>query len=205
MMAIYFISQGRDEIPRWREAFGEAARIAPQEARGRIDAGDLVWVMSNLPEWPTLVASLSGVGAHLAVISYRPEAAEALQALEAGARGYSHALSPPELLRQVEVVIRHRGIWVPAELMARVVGGTFRALGGREQAQAEELQGLTERERAVALSVLEGQTNKEVARRLGITERTVKAHLGAVFGKLGVRDRMQLVLRLAGQPMSLGQ
>ncbi|WP_341643525.1 helix-turn-helix domain-containing protein [Thauera sp. SDU_THAU2] len=39
-------------------------------------------------------------------------------------------------------------------------------------------------------------SNKEVARLLGITERTVKAHLGAIFEKLGVRDRLQLALRV---------
>ncbi len=51
----------------------------------------------------------------------------------------------------------------------------------------------------MALAVAEGRSNKEVARQLDITERTVKAHLGAVFRKLGVRDRMQLVLWLAKQ------
>jgi len=53
---------------------------------------------------------------------------------------------------------------------------------------------LTPRERDVAIEVAHGATNKEVAQRLNITERTVKAHLGAVFEKLGVRDRLQLVL-----------
>jgi DNA-binding CsgD family transcriptional regulator len=48
----------------------------------------------------------------------------------------------------------------------------------------------------VAEEVARGATNKEAARRLGITERTVKAHLGAVFAKLGVRDRLHLALSL---------
>ena len=46
---------------------------------------------------------------------------------------------------------------------------------------------------------MEGCSNKEVARQLDITERTVKAHLGAIYRKLGVRDRMQLVLKMAKQ------
>jgi len=49
----------------------------------------------------------------------------------------------------------------------------------------------------VARVVSAGRSNKEVAAQLFISERTVKAHLGAVFEKLGVRDRLQLVLRLA--------
>ena len=200
-MAIYFISQGRDLIPRWREAFADARLLSPREVGARMVPGDGVWVMDDTQDWPTLVADLQRRGAAVGVMSYSPSAAEAFRALENGARAYVHALSPPELLRQAQLVILNQGIWVPPELMARVVGGTFRALGGLDQAQpqAEELQALTERERAVTQAVLEGQSNKEVARTLGITERTVKAHLGAVFSKLGVRDRMQLVLRLAGQ------
>ncbi|WP_416137010.1 helix-turn-helix transcriptional regulator [Halomonas sp. HK25] len=203
MMATYFISQGRDEIPRWREAFSDARLISPREINARMVRGDCVWVTVDTQGWPPLVAELQRRGAAVGVMSYSPSATEAFQALESGARGYVHALSSPELLRQAQLVILNQGIWVPPDLMARVVGGTFRALGGLDQAQSEEFQSLTERERTVTRAVLEGQSNKEVARSLGITERTVKAHLGAVFAKIGVRDRMQLVLRLSRLTTSL--
>lgn len=196
-MAIYFISQGQDEISRWQEAFPDARRIGPEEASACVAQGDFAWVMCPQTGWQATVTDLAKGGALVAVLSYRPEAREAMAALEAGARGYAHALSPPALLHQLEVVVANQGIWVPPELMARVVGGAFQALGGRRQNELEALEVLTERERAVTLAVLEGQSNKEVARRLGITERTVKAHLGAVFAKLGVRDRMQLLRRLS--------
>ena len=49
----------------------------------------------------------------------------------------------------------------------------------------------------MARAVTAGRSNREVADLLFISERTVKAHLGAVFEKIGVRDRLQLVLRLA--------
>ncbi|MGM0638442.1 MAG: LuxR C-terminal-related transcriptional regulator [Pseudomonadota bacterium] len=200
-MAIFFISQGRDLMPRWREAFADARLVSPREVKLRMATGDCLWVMDDIEGWSPLVGELNRRGAVVGVMSYSPSAAEAFKALESGARGYVHALSPPELLRQAQLVIMNQGVWVPPELMARVVGGTFRALGGPDPAhlQVDELQALTERERVVTLAVLEGQSNKEAARTLGITERTVKAHLGAVFQKLGVRDRMQLVLRLAGQ------
>ncbi|MEQ6918087.1 response regulator transcription factor [Halomonas aquatica] len=155
--------------------------------------------MSNLEGWTSLVTTLSQRGAILRVLSYTPNSAEAFQALDAGARGYAHALSPAPLLQQVELVTANQGIWVPAELLAQVVGGAFKALGGESRLQEDALALLTERERAVALAVAEGQTNKEVARRLDITERTVKAHLGAIFRKLGVRDRLQMILRISRQ------
>lgn len=202
-MAHLFVCQGRDEIPRWREAFPQARLVSPQQARAWAGRGDRVWVMSNLAGWSALVSSFSGRGAILAVLSYAPNSLEAFQALNAGARGYAHALSPVELLRQVEVVITNQGIWVWPELLTQVVGGTFKALGGESRLQEETLALLTGRERAVALAVAEGHSNKAVARRLDITERTVKAHLGAVFRKLGVRDRMQLILRLSHQEASV--
>ena len=59
-----------------------------------------------------------------------------------------------------------------------------------------DLSALSEREAQVARAVAQGRSNKEVAEQLFISERTVKAHLGAIFDKLGVRDRVQLVLKL---------
>jgi len=57
---------------------------------------------------------------------------------------------------------------------------------------------LSEREVQVARLIANGASNKEIADRLVITERTVKAHLTAIFEKLGVRDRLQLSLRVNG-------
>ena len=57
---------------------------------------------------------------------------------------------------------------------------------------------LSEREVQVARMVAAGASNKEIASRLAITERTVKAHLAASFEKLAVRDRLQLALRVNG-------
>ena len=53
---------------------------------------------------------------------------------------------------------------------------------------------LTDREREVLLLVRDGLANKQIARRLGIAERTVKAHLTSVFQRLGVTDRTQAAL-----------
>jgi DNA-binding CsgD family transcriptional regulator len=56
--------------------------------------------------------------------------------------------------------------------------------------------GLTHREREVALLVAEGLRSREVAERLGIASQTVKSHLKTIFDKLGVRNRVELARRL---------
>jgi DNA-binding NarL/FixJ family response regulator len=63
---------------------------------------------------------------------------------------------------------------------------------------------LTSREAQIARAVANGQANKEIAALMHISLKTVKAHLGSVFAKLGVRDRLQLVVRMAAMPGTSG-
>ncbi len=68
----------------------------------------------------------------------------------------------------------------------------------QQQRDEVDLSILTEREKEVTQAVITGASNKEIARQLDITERTVKAHLSAIFQKLDVRDRMHLMLVVRG-------
>nr|WP_297459344.1 response regulator transcription factor [uncultured Halomonas sp.] len=198
-----FVSQGRDVIPRWSEAFPGARQCSPRQAPTQAVASDHVWIMTDIADWTGLVERLVQRGAIVVALSHHPDATQAFQALNAGARGYAHALSAPVLLRQVALVTANQGLWVWPELLRQVVGSTYRALGGARQTNTQALACLTARERDVALAVAAGNSNKEAARQLGITERTVKAHLGAVFRKLRLRDRMQLVLALSNREESV--
>jgi two-component system, NarL family, nitrate/nitrite response regulator NarL len=78
---------------------------------------------------------------------------------------------------------------------------TLTSRGSRQTVDVleEVLEGLTKREREVALEAAKGNSNKEIARTLSISERTVKAHLIFVFDTLKVRDRLHLALVLQGQ------
>lgn len=67
---------------------------------------------------------------------------------------------------------------------------------GPETTVAPPSDGLTQREREVALLVADGLRSREVAERLGIASQTVKSHLKTIFDKLGVRNRVELARRL---------
>ncbi|WP_224419739.1 MULTISPECIES: response regulator transcription factor [Modicisalibacter] len=191
-------------VPRWTEAFPGAVLCTPAQVSAQAGPEDHVWILADLDDWAGLVLKLARREAIVVVLAYRPDVSQAFQALDAGARGYAHALSAPALLQQVALVTANQGLWVWPELLQQVVGATFRLLCDDGKRVPEVvLDGLTSRERDVALAVAAGKSNKEVARQLDITERTVKAHLGAVFRKLHVRDRMQLVLALSGQQVSM--
>jgi DNA-binding NarL/FixJ family response regulator len=64
----------------------------------------------------------------------------------------------------------------------------------KELRQPERVESLTERETSVLRLVAEGLANKEIARRLSISEKTVKAHLNNVFAKLGVHSRTEAAI-----------
>jgi len=78
----------------------------------------------------------------------------------------------------------------------------WREFLAQQAAEAVELpaasaaDGLTQREREVALLVADGLRSREVAERLGIASQTVKSHLKTIFDKLGVRNRVELARRL---------
>ena len=185
---------------RWREAFENVAVVTGTAAALRlVTPQTLLWVDARHLPW---IATLREAHPEmpLVAISLNPSAEQGMLAFEAGARGYCHALAVPEMLRQVVLVISNGGLWLGAELMARATAAIARvAAPPSSEAKLDvAFDGLTPRERDVALKVAGGASNKEVARLLDITPRTVKAHMGAIFHKLGVRDRLQLVLRLRG-------
>lgn len=190
----FAITNEPKQYTRWQQAFPQGQLCSPLQAN-EIGDGGCVWIMAE-DEWTKQVASVAQRAAAIIVMANNPTSQQAMQALAAGARGYIHALLPATTLQQVETVVMNHGLWVGSELLAQVAGAAFNALGG-ESSRIDQLSELTERERMVALSVANGRTNKEVARELDITERTVKAHMSSIFQKLDVRDRLQLVRMLA--------
>jgi len=99
----------------------------------------------------------------------------------------------------VALVVEHGGLWMPPELMQRFVALSMRVVPGEAPVEPE-LNELTSRELMVAEQIAHGATNREIAAALDISERTVKAHLSAIFEKLDVRDRVQLALAMNNIP-----
>jgi DNA-binding NarL/FixJ family response regulator len=104
-----------------------------------------------------------------------------LESVKAGARGYLLKDSPPaELRRAVRAVHRGEGYFPPA-VAARLTAAQHAPL------PSSPLDVLTPRERDVILGVAHGETNKQIAARLGISHRTVETHRESLMDKLGIR------------------
>lgn len=192
-----FVSATGDLLARWREAFPAARAAALDALPDATLAPAMVWLRlkPDLPVAAQIALVRSRVGAApIGVLSDLPNDDEAMQAFSAAARGYCNTHATPGLLAQAAAVVSQGGIWIGESLMQRLLHATANvALPAPAERRAWEA-ALTGREREVARAVASGASNKEIARRLDITERTVKAHVGAILDKLSVRDRLQLAV-----------
>jgi DNA-binding NarL/FixJ family response regulator len=143
-------------------------------------------------------------GTRMVVMSREPSEDEGIAALRAGARGYCNVYIDPRLLEKVITTVLAGEVWAGRKLVDRLVQMIASSRPAPAGDDSGGLDALTPREREIALLVGKGVSNKAIAQRLDITERTVKAHLGAVFSKLGVTGRLQLALRVAARPDTAG-
>lgn len=207
-----FVAPFGEALPRWLAAFPSATVVAQGVAIKPLPATTLVWLHLDQarPALDQFAALRKAVGAaRVIVLANQPDSEEALNLFSAGARGYCNAHATEANLRQVASVVQAGGLWIGEALMHRLLASTRAAMSRMPAAKlpldvesrpsAERLSMLTKREQEVAHTVADGSSNKEIARQLGITERTVKAHIGSVFQKLDVRDRLHLALIVNGQ------
>ncbi len=124
--------------------------------------------------------------ADVLVLTSYSDAERIVGALDAGALGYLlKDADPDEVLRGIRAVARGESPINPR---------AARELLGARRTSSSAAADLTPREREVLALVRQGLANKQIARRLGISERTVKAHLTSTFQRIDVVDRTQAAL-----------
>lgn len=111
-------------------------------------------------------------------------------ALRAGAAGFCLKDTPADDLVRAAHAVAAGGSWLDPAVTGRVLA-TYRAVA---PASPATLDALTQRETEVLRAIGRGLTNGEIAAELGISELTVKSHVGRIFTKLGLRDRAAAVV-----------
>ena len=197
------VSKDGGLLAHWQSALGKNGTQALTElpAPDALPASATLWYdMGGFgdPQWssPQWQALLGLSGLRVVATSSSPSDAEGIAALDAGCAAYCHAFGDTVTLRQVQATVAAGQIWIGTSLMQRLLQIARKAAPA--QAEATWDVGLTAREREVAVLAANGASNQRIAQECGISERTVKAHLGAVFAKLNLTDRLQLALRVHG-------
>src|SRR5262245_20112134 len=144
--------------------------------------------------------------ARIVLLTPHPNEQEGIRALKAGAKGYCKKDIDPQVLRKVVDRIHDGEIWAERKLIPKLL----EEYSSHPEEKPEgipkpdgRLDLLTPREREIAFLIGAGASNKQIASRLHVGEGTVKAHLTAIFRKLGFSDRLQLGLYLVNPNRAL--
>ncbi len=229
-MAILLVTEDPELEERCRRATSAQYSIVVVESIGRVPENiaavspEVVLIDADTLARPYAdkiggVVATPGVGRVIVMTAEFIEDEE-VALLRCGVQGCCRRGIDPDSLAEVLSVTKS-GVWVTRSLLPRLVSELRRyaqqaatpARGDHPDAEAiaspgllpDRLAGLTRRERDIVNLLAHGATNKQLAEELDISERTVKGHLSNVFMKLGVSDRLKLVLLLKGeqQPQSM--
>ena len=120
-------------------------------------------------------------------------------AIDGGAMGFIPKSSSHEILIQALRLVLAGGVYLPPHVLSTFTGrpessSTSPAI---PRSGVDTLQGLSSRQREVLCALIQGKSNKGIARELNISEHTVKVHLSAVFRALGAANRTEAVFKAA--------
>jgi DNA-binding NarL/FixJ family response regulator len=140
---------------------------------------------------PTLLGTIRGVRPDLRLIVMGPEATDEaiLAAIGAGAKAYLEASATAQQVEQAIEIVSQGSIWAPRRVLSLFVDRVT-----RPTARAAPVSPIrfTTREKEVLKLLVAARSNREIAKSLGIEERTVKAHVAKLMRKVGVENRIAL-------------
>jgi DNA-binding NarL/FixJ family response regulator len=137
-----------------------------------------------------LVGTIHGLRPDVRLIVMGPEADDEsiLQAISAGAKAYLEASSTPQQVEQAIMIVSQGSIWAPRRVLSIFVDRATKP----SRSAALALTPFTARETEVLKLLVAARSNREIARTMGIEERTVKAHIAKLMRKVGVENRIAL-------------
>lgn len=199
-MALGMVLEAHDDLSVCGEA-GDGAAAVEMTARLKPDVVLLdirMPVMNGIEATRAIVAS--GTTSRVLLLTTFDLDEYAYAGLRAGASGFLLKLvAPSELVAAIRAVASGDAVVAPS--VTRRLLDTFGPhlpdpAAAQDQASASHtlLAPLTERERQVLLEVAQGRSNAEIAARLFLSDATIKTHVGHILAKLGLRDRVQVVV-----------
>lgn len=208
LMKLYIVSDNADIYARWKRLAkdNEAQRISIENifsAKLEMNSCALVHLDELTAE---KTHDLCGYFPHVKFVglSDHPEDNEGLSVLLAGFKGYINTFVTASIFNEMIKAVTRNDIWAGPSITQILLKQFIKqnleqqvsTVQGRGENSPQDY-GLTPREDSVLRMLLQGASNKEIANELGITERTVKAHVSSILNKVEVKDRRALIIKLS--------
>ena len=171
--------------------------LAPALSRLRVPSARVYVVDAYAPR-PATEALVAGLldrfpRACVLVVGNKFTEANGFPLLRLGAKGLLRYGEAPQKLPQALTAVAAGSFWVPRALLSRFVDSMLRSARGRRWVSSPA--GLSARQREVLYALLENLSNKEIASKLRLSERTVKFHVSNLLAQFGVQRRTDLLLQ----------
>lgn len=209
MIKLIIVSESKESIHRWLHVleplysmtwFENIDRISPDLSQYNDDTVLVVDIELITEQYP--LSDLCDQIKHVLVVGEDVSATEQVQLIFEGASGYSDkSIDRPLIKRAIDCVLNNE-IWLERQLIPQVLQGIVAnqyasiSTDKLDRESYKTLSNLTQREIEVVEHIYNGEDNLTISNTLHISVRTVKAHLTAIFRKLNVQDRFQLVVYL---------
>jgi DNA-binding NarL/FixJ family response regulator len=171
--------------------------MAPRMRLSSADRSALYVIDACLPRPATegLVRDILGEtpSARIIIVAETFDEESAFPLLRLGVKGLLPYAEAPQQLSRAVSTVASGGLWAPRRLLSRFVETVLS--NGRGRKMAANGHGLSRREHDVLQALVENLSNKEIAGRLHISERTVKFHVSNLLSKFGVQRRADLIVR----------
>ncbi|HTO20029.1 MAG TPA: response regulator transcription factor ErdR [Pseudomonas sp.] len=207
-----------DDHPLFRSALHQALSLGLGDEARLVEAASIAELEAQLSaksDWDLVLLDLNMPGAYgfsglvllrgqypqvpVVMISAQEEAAVVARSREFGASGFIPKSSSLEVIQEAVRAVLDGDVWWPN------LGDELVAVSPEEREASAGLASLTPQQFRVLTMVCEGLLNKQIAYQLNVSEATVKAHVTAIFRKLGVRTRTQAALLLQQMETLPGQ
>lgn len=129
---------------------------------------------------------------HVLVMSHVTGDEAVLNALTLGAKGYLHESATPAEFEEAVRVVAAGSYWASRRILSLFINQLLSRTASHGHAEAAQF---TDREQQVLSLLLDGQSNREIARSLKIEERTVKSYVAKLMSKVGAKNRTSLSVR----------
>ena len=213
-MKLFFIGERANVIERWQALLTDwqpqIVKAAELNAEQAINSIFLIHLSSMSSADIKLIFSFKRDNPHsiLIVCTDMPNQKEGIDVIQSGANGYTNTYVTGSLLSEVVKTVLRGDIWAGPELLQALVKRLLNKSGSGSDSKVDTTKSvnsfgqLSSREKEVLSVLVTGLSNKEIARELDITERTVKAHVSSILHKTGASDRIALVLMVNKEPMA---
>lgn len=156
------------------------------------------------PDIFSAIASIRSAhpGLPIIVMSHASGQEAILRVLMLGAKGFLHEASTPAQFEKAVRMVAAGSLWAPRRVQADLIDRLLTALESQRAGQTNGVS-FTTREQQVLNLLLDGNSNREIAKSLSIEERTVKSYVTKLMQKVGVKNRTALTMRAQDRSISM--